>query len=183
MAGAGVDFLQVREKDLPRAELREVVRALRGAVPPGARPRLVMNVGHQELSAEEVVELAVEAGLDGVHLPAGMEMGLSMRRRVGVVSAAVHRVDEVAGAVATGAEMLLFGPVFGKVVRGDLVRGAAGLEMLAEVVRRAGTTRVLALGGVTAERVGECLAAGAAGVASIRMFLPGAGGRGGQDQG
>jgi thiamine-phosphate pyrophosphorylase len=46
-----------------------------------------------------------------------------------------------------------------------------GLEVLAEACRTAGKMPVYALGGVNAANAASCVAAGATGVAGIRMFL------------
>jgi thiamine-phosphate pyrophosphorylase len=64
----------------------------------------------------------------------------------------------------------LFGPVFEKRVEGIVVVAGVGLERLREACAAAGGIPVLALGGVTWESAERCVAAGAAGVAGIRLF-------------
>ena len=66
--------------------------------------------------------------------------------------------------------MILFGPVFEKRVDGELVIAGVGLQALHEACVAAGEIPVLALGGVTAELIEDCLRAGAKGVAGIRLF-------------
>jgi thiamine-phosphate pyrophosphorylase len=68
------------------------------------------------------------------------------------------------------ADYILFGPIFEKRVAGELLHEGIGLERLGEACRCAEEIPVLALGGVTPANAGACIAAGAAGVAGIRMF-------------
>jgi thiamine-phosphate pyrophosphorylase len=72
-----------------------------------------------------------------------------------------------------GVDLIVFGPVFEKRVEGRVVVSGVGLEVLARASRAAGGIPVVALGGVTMEVTGDCLAAGAAGVAGIRLFRAG----------
>ena len=172
----GVDFLQIREKDLLEPQLRRLAERLRSVVPFGSRPRLLLN---------GPAETAHAAAMDGVHLPGGwgreavaearrtLERDTGMeRRRDGRVwiSVAAHSVEEAVAAGEAGADLVLFGPVFEKRGRdGRSVAPGLGIPSLKEA---AGASRaaVLALGGVTEENRAECLAAGAAGVAAIRLF-------------
>jgi thiamine-phosphate pyrophosphorylase len=91
-----------------------------------------------------------------------------------VISVACHDDEEAAEARELGASMIVFAPVFEKLVReGDAeVRlPGVGLAVLSAVCEAAGEVPVLALGGVSAENAGLCVKAGAAGVAGIRLFL------------
>lgn len=158
----GVDRLQVREKDLLDADLLALARAIR-ALPNPKGTRILIN---------SRLDVAVAAGLDGVHLPSdappvgalravaptGFEFGVSC-----------HRADEVERAEREGADFAVFGPVFDTPSK----RGfgpPTGLDALREVC---GDRRipVLALGGVTVSNAADCIAAGAAGVAGISLFL------------
>jgi thiamine-phosphate pyrophosphorylase len=80
-------------------------------------------------------------------------------------------LEEVARAAGFQAEAILFGPVFGKVVDGVEVVPGVGLEGLRAACGVAAGVPVFGLGGVTWDRATECAAAGAAGVAGIRLFL------------
>ena len=167
-ARGGVGYIQVREKDLPLAELQAltagVVEAVRGT---GAGTRVLVNGPAQ---------VALDAGADGVHFHAGIgptavQAAVQAYRRAGrdaVVSAACHSAEEIRQ--AAGADLLLFSPVFEKVTEPRSVRGQ-GLAALRAAVELAKPVPVLALGGVTERNAGACVQACAAGVAAIRLFL------------
>ncbi len=170
-ARGGVHTIQVREKDLPLAELQalatRMVEAVRNAK---SRTRILVNGPAQ---------VALDAGADGVHLhanagPAAVRAAQQVYSRAGrdvIVSAACHSSDEIRQ--AAGASMLLFSPVFEKVtLQGTITRGQ-GLGALRAAVELANPVPVLALGGVTEKNAPACLQAGASGVAAIRLFLGG----------
>jgi thiamine-phosphate pyrophosphorylase len=133
------------------ALLREVTPEVRLSVNThaavAARLAAGFHVGHRGPSVAEAVRLA----------PAGP------------VSAAVHSVEEAVAAAASGAEALLFSPVFPTTSKPGAA--PAGSEALREVCAAVPGTRVLALGGVTSERVKICLASGARGVAVLSGIL------------
>ncbi|WP_213805673.1 thiamine phosphate synthase [Granulicella sp. dw_53] len=165
-AAEGVDFIQVREKDLEAGELTALVRRMLEAVREAeGRTRVLVN---------SRLDVAAAAGADGVHLTgAAGELRPEQVRRVysgTMVSVSCHSVAEVAQASGWGVEAILFGPVFGKVVDGVEVVPGVGLAGLREACEAAGGGPVLALGGVSLERAPECVAVGAAGVAGIRLF-------------
>jgi thiamine-phosphate pyrophosphorylase len=169
-ARGGVDAIQLREKDLPLAELQalavRVVQAVRTAGGAGGKTCVLVNGPAQ---------VALDAGADGVHLHAGMGAAAvraahQVYQRAGreaVVSAACHSEDEIRQ--STGASLLLFSPVFEKVT--EPARRGQGLAALRSAVNVANPTPVLALGGVTEKNAAACVQAGAAGVAAIRLFL------------
>ena len=172
LAAEGVDFLQLREKDLEAKELIGVARRIITAAREGARatgPVLRVLVNGR-------ADVALAAGADGVHLPSGPEqLTVEQVRRVfagceAIVSVACHSPAEVERASAEGADLILFSPVFGKRLGNGEELAGAGLELLAEICRVAGPTAVLALGGVTLENAQACVDAGAKGVAGIRLF-------------
>lgn len=156
LAAAGVDAVQIREKDLDDRALWHSVRSARVILPPATC--LLVN-GR--------ADIAVAAGADGVHLPVDGVPPAALRRRFGpglLLGISTHSVKEVERARDAGADYATFGPVWETPGKGP----ATGLEALA----RAAATglRVYALGGVTIERFGAVAAAGAAGVAAIRLF-------------
>lgn len=172
----GVDIVQLREKALQGGDLLELARAGMAVlgeferVPGERRTRLVVN-GRADVAAA--------ARADGVHLTGSKgELHPGQARRVFAaaglrecfVSVSCHTVEAVVAAREQGADLVLFGPVFEKRVRGERVVGGVGLVRLREACQAAGEMPVLALGGVTAADAAACAEAGAAGVAGIRLF-------------
>jgi thiamine-phosphate pyrophosphorylase len=157
-ARAGAQLLQIREKQLSTRELLAYCRGLRAATA-GAGARLLLN---------ERWDVALAAGLDGVHLPAAAAPPARVRRQAPggfLIGVSCHGPADVAA--AAGADFAVLGPIFAtpsKAAYGPPL----GLEALREAARQ--RLPVLALGGVEAGNAAACLAAGAAGVAGIRLF-------------
>jgi thiamine-phosphate pyrophosphorylase len=169
-AAEGIDFIQIREKDLEAGELAELTRRVLAARAEGSNTRVLVN---------SRADIAVATGADGVHLTAaaGQLLPTQVRsifaaagRSNAVVSISCHTIEDVQRAVVLGVDAILFGPVFGKTVGSLQVLEGQGLESLREACEAAGSTAVYALGGVTEERAAECLVTGAAGIAGIRFF-------------
>jgi thiamine-phosphate pyrophosphorylase len=158
-ARVGVDYIQVREKDLLDGELARLAAAVVRAVA-GTGTRVLVN-GRPDVAAV--------AGADGVQLP---EEGLpvaAVKRSFPrlVVGASRHSLEGARRAEAEGADFVLLGPVFATPGKEQRV---LGLDALAEAVR-ALRVPVHAIGGVSAETAGLACAAGARGLAAIRPFL------------
>ena len=156
VAAAGIDAVQIREKDLDDRSLWEIARSARALLPPTTR--LLVN-GR--------ADIAVAAGADGVHLPSDGVPPAALRRRFGpgfLIGLSTHAVEEVERARDEGADYATFGPVWETPGKGP----PTGTGALARAA--ASGLPVYALGGVTIERFSEVAAAGAAGVAAIRLF-------------
>jgi thiamine-phosphate pyrophosphorylase len=126
---------------------------------------LLINAG-----AQGAVEAARACGAAGLHLPGRWQAEqVGWARASGIVSVGCHSVGEISVARAARADLALLSPIFK--TKSHPKAPALGLEVLAEGCRMAAGMPVFALGGVTAENAGECIAAGAAGVAAIRMFM------------
>jgi thiamine-phosphate pyrophosphorylase len=175
-AGAGVDFIQLREKDLPARQLEQLAVEAAARIRRASRPatRLLIN------SRSDV---ALAAGADGVHLTATDISAADARAlwakaspRPPLIAVSCHTAAEIAAAASQGADFTVFGPVFEKGGRAGVglesLRGACALPGPATGVEVTPAMRfpVLALGGVTLENARECLRAGAAGIAGIRIF-------------
>jgi thiamine-phosphate diphosphorylase len=166
---AGVDLIQIRERDLEAAALARLVADLR-LVARGTTTRVIVN---------DRLDVALACGADGVHLRSD-SLGVAAARQMTpagfLIGRSVHHVDEVAD--AAGADYLIAGSVYPSESKPHAAQwlGAAGLLT---IVRAAGMP-VLAIGGVTEERLDDIAAAGAAGFAAIGLFVR-PGGPGGQE--
>ncbi len=114
-------------------------------------------------------DVALASGAAGVNLPErdiGIEFARGLIRR-GLVGRSVHSLDGAESAQYQGADYIVFGPVWESASHPENTPpGVAALSRVAHALR----IPVLAMGGVTEERIDECLQAGAAGYAAIRMF-------------
>ena len=153
---AGLPAVQLREKDLSGRALFVLAERLR-VVTARAGALLLVN---------ERVDVAIAAGADGVHLGGG-SMPVHVARRLlpahAIVGVSTHSAAEVAAATA---DFAFFGPVYATPSKAS-AQGVAPLRAAVVV----GRIPVLAIGGVTVERVAEVRRAGAAGVAVIRAIL------------
>jgi thiamine-phosphate pyrophosphorylase len=173
---AGVDWVQIREKDLPARELHALARSAGEAA---ISERGAARLGAARVIVNDRLDVALAAGAAGVHL-GGESIPVSEVVRwcregnapAGfMVGASCHSVEAVRAAERAGASYTIYGPVFdtpSKRVFGA-PRGLARLEEVCRAVR----IPVIAIGGVNAENAAECLRAGAAGIAAIRMFQEG----------
>jgi thiamine-phosphate pyrophosphorylase len=156
-AAAGVDMVQVREKDLPGRALLELVQAVVAAT--AAPTRVIVN-GR--------ADVAVLAGARGVQLPAAGLPAADVRAAFPELQVGVscHSVDEVRRAEQAGAHYVVLGPVFASGAKDQPL----GLDVLAAAARAAALP-VIAIGGIDAANAGAVWAAGASGLAAIRAFL------------
>jgi thiamine-phosphate pyrophosphorylase len=157
---AGVDLIQIRERDLEASALAALA-ADAVALARGTATRIVVN---------DRLDVAMAAGAAGVHLRADSIAPAAARRLAPagfLVGRSVHNPDEPA--TATDADYLIAGAVFRTVSKPD-PHGALGEAGLAAVVR-ASRAPVLAIGGVTLERLPAVAAAGASGFAAIGFFI------------
>jgi thiamine-phosphate pyrophosphorylase len=147
--------IQLRAKEIDAARLERLARAAREREPEAALLVLNGDAG-----------LAARLGYDGVHWP---ERNIPARRPSAPrwQSAAVHSLETLRRAEEAGMDAAVFGSVF---VPGSKPGEAAGLEALSAV---AGAARipVIAIGGVTPDRVTACVDAGAHGVGVVSGIL------------
>jgi thiamine-phosphate pyrophosphorylase len=165
VASAGVHWIQVREKDLPGRILAALVSEAIERVPPSCR--IIVN---------DRWDVTFALGAAGVHLSgqslpaAEVKRFLRERKVTGdfLVGVSAHSLEAALAAEQAGAGYVIFGPVFATPSKARFGQ-PQGIERLADVCER---TRlpVIAIGGITADNAGQCMAAGAAGIAAIRLF-------------
>ncbi len=181
-ARAGIDFIQLREKDLCARDLESLAREAVGLCREtrNEERKVCLLINHRG-------DVALAVGAAGVHLRSDdisaadaralLSRNPQLATRNFLVAVSCHTAAEIALAESQGADFAVFAPVFEK-----SGRKGAGLEALRQACARAvapdvkveagliHSMPVLALGGVTLENAGACLDAGAAGIAAIRLF-------------
>jgi thiamine-phosphate pyrophosphorylase len=177
-ARAGVEYIQLREKDLSIRDLESLAHEAVNAI----REAQKLTPAHYPLPTALLVntrtDVALAAEAQGVHLRADdisprevkaiwKEYGAGAPARVSpqapLIAVSCHSPAEVTEAAANGASLAVFAPVFEKK---DAL--PAGLKLLHEACNS--SIPVLALGGITLANAHSCLDAGAAGIAAIRLF-------------
>ncbi len=156
----GVNMVQVREKDLPGGDLLRMSTEIKEAV--AGRALLIIN---------ERVDVALAVEADGVHLGESALPIPVVRRLVGdrmLVGASVHTVDGAVQAEAEGADYLIVGTIFSTSSKPEArPRGVGIIRQVRERVR----VPIIAIGGINPGNAGECIAAGADGVAVISWII------------
>jgi thiamine-phosphate pyrophosphorylase len=171
-AAAGVDWIQIREKDLSGKDCSSLTReALQRAAKLSAgkttATRIIVN---------DRLDVAIAEHAGGVHLgEKSLPLAEAKRlvenrgeRKDFLVGVSCHSLEAARAAANRGADYLFFGTVFATPSKAEF--GAPqGLKRLAEVCG-AVSIPVLAIGGITLANTSDCLAAGASGIAAIRLF-------------
>jgi thiamine-phosphate pyrophosphorylase len=159
-AHAGVDLIQVREPDLSAMAYVDLVGACLAAVR-GTRTRVLVN---------DRLDVAMAAGAHGVHLRSDSVAAVRARSVAPygfLIGRSIHAIGDIASSSVEGVDYFIFGTVFPSSSKPGRI--AAGLRSLAEVTLGTAVP-VLAIGGITAERVADVRRAGAAGIAAISIF-------------
>lgn len=157
---AGVDVIQVRERDLEAGALASLVETLVDLAS-GSRTRILVN---------DRVDVAVAAGAGGVHLR-GDSLPIAAVRRMAppgfLIGRSVHGVSEATA--AADADYLIAGTVFASASKpaGSPLLGLDGLRAIVQAV----AVPVLAIGGIEIARLREIADTGAVGVAAIGLFM------------
>jgi thiamine-phosphate pyrophosphorylase len=164
-AAAGIDWIQIREKNLETRALADLARLAVAA----------SRETHTKILVNDRLDVALATGAAGVHLgetSLPVETVAEWRRSAGraefLIGASCHSLEAAQKTESVGADYIFFGPVFATPSKAAF--GAPqGIERLREVCRSV-RIPVLAIGGITVENAQSCFAAGAAGVAAIRVF-------------
>jgi thiamine-phosphate pyrophosphorylase len=159
---AEIPLFQIREKDLSARVLNELTTRA-AQIARGTKTRLLVN---------ERSDIARAAGAHGVHLTSQSLPADVVRHAFGeqfLIGVSTHSLTDVRAARDARADFAVFGPVFETDSKKAFGK-PQGLERLREVTTESRKLPVLAIGGITLERVNECLHAGASGVAAIRLL-------------
>ena len=167
----GFDLIQLREKDLPAANIAALAREILQAIAVAASPtKLLLN---------SRPDIAIATAAHGVHLTAAPDeltpaqvrsLYASTNRPPPIITISCHTLEDVHRARVNQADAILFAPVFEKIIAGQAITPGQGLNQLCAACLAASPIPVYALGGVTLENAPACLKAGAAGIAGIRLF-------------
>ncbi len=152
----GASAIQLREKDLSDAEFIKLAGPI----------RKLCHAYSAQLFINSRIKVAIDLGADGIHLPgdsASVREVIQQTNGCCIIGCSVHMLDEAKTRKMEGADFLTYSPIYptaSKPGYGPVV-GLDNLRKVAEAVN----IPVFALGGITPERVSECIDAGAYGVA------------------
>jgi thiamine-phosphate pyrophosphorylase len=157
---AGVDAVQLREKDLDAAALYDLSVTLRD-----------LTRGRCPLIVNSRLDVALAAGADGVHLPeSGLPIAAARRicPRGFLLGRSVHSLAGAMTAEGEGASYIQLGTIFETTSKpGVEPAGLALVRSTASVL----SIPCLAVGGIDARNAGEVITAGATGVAVVSAIL------------
>ena len=154
----GVNVVQLREKDLSHDALVSLARRVKEAI----AGRALLFVNGSPVVAREV-------GADGMQM-AEYAPSLAERPDGLLAGRSVHSLEAARRAQAEGVDYVVFGTVFVSETHADAA--PAGVRALADVCE-AVPVPVIAIGGITKDRIPGVLTAGASGIAVIRAVLAG----------
>lgn len=159
---AAIDLVQIREKNLSASILYQLAARAAG-ITRGSATKLLVN---------DRSDIAASASADGVHLATSSLPADVVRRTFGdefLIGASTHSLAEADIARRSGADFVVFGPVFETASKREYGE-PQGLANLRTVSSELAPFPVLALGGLTIDNISDCLRAGARGIAAIRML-------------
>ena len=171
-AAAGVDWIQLREKDFSGKAWEELLAE--------SRRRIALVGSSCRIFVNDRLDVALACGAGGVHLSEnGIPVSDACRLRDEffssrsekpdfLVGVSCHSLGASLGAARAGADYIYFSPIFNTPSKANY-GPPQGIDRLAAICR-AVAIPVIAIGGMSAENAVSCLQAGAAGVAAIRLF-------------
>ena len=171
-AAAGVDWIQIREKDLSGRDCglltREALQRAARSTSSNAAPTRILVNDRQDVALSERAG-GVHLGEDSVPLLEAKRLANAQAQGQDfLIGVSCHSLEAARSPASARANYLFFGPVFATPSKAAF--GAPqGLDRLAEVCR-AVSIPVLAIGGIALANASDCLAAGASGIAAIRLF-------------
>lgn len=176
VASAGVDWVQIREKDLTAGDLAALTREVLRSTAKAASSK----AGGVRVLVNDRLDVALSEGAGGVHL-GEKSLPVQEAKRLWrssplqnpgasdfLFGVSCHSLEAAKDAESFGADYIFFGPVFATPSK-TAFGAPQGLEGLTQVCR-AVSLPVIAIGGITLENATSCIDAGAAGIAAIRLF-------------
>lgn len=167
----GIDYIQLREKDLPASEQANLARKILKTIASASSPtKLLIN---------SRPDIALATSAHGVHLTGSLDeltpaqvraLYATSSRPPPLISVSCHSVADIERACQNQVDAILFSPIFEKPLLHEASLPGQGLSQLHAACTIASPTPVFALGGVTLQNASSCLAVGAAGIAGIRLF-------------
>ncbi|HEV2801038.1 MAG TPA: thiamine phosphate synthase [Pyrinomonadaceae bacterium] len=159
---ARVSLVQLREKQMRPRVLYELTRRA-ADLTRGSQTRLLVN---------DRADIALAAGADGVHLTSRSLDPLVVRNiapRDFLIGVSTHTLAEARAAAANDADFAVFGPIFDTPSK-EAYGSPLGLEQLRAAAHALKPFPLIAIGGITRERITQVVASGARGIAAIRLF-------------
>ena len=164
-AKAGVAWIQIREKDLSGRELAKL-----------AKEAMLRAGNGSSVLLNDRVDVAWAVGTAGVHLGENSLPPSEARKLLNqgggranlLIGVSAHSVEGAKEAEQAGADYVIFGPVYTTPSKASFGE-PQGVRRLEEICKRLAIP-VLAIGGITLENAGDCVEAGATGIAAIRLF-------------
>ena len=176
VAASGIDWVQIREKDLPARELASLTRQALGAAAKFSAKR----ASAIRVLVNDRLDVAIAERAHGVHLGEKSLPVAEVKRLVEsaqgqraidesfLIGVSCHSLDAAKAAEGDGAQYIFFGPVFATPSK-ETFGPPQGAKRLEEVCASV-FIPVLAIGGITLDNAESCIAAGAAGIAAIRVL-------------
>lgn len=156
---SGVDYFQLREKDLSRTDLLEVADSIRGTL---SQTRFIVN---------GALDVAVSVGADGVHLQKGNIPVSAVRKKypLWVIGYSAHSREELKWAEDEGASYAFLSPVFPTTSKVSF-HPPLGMDRFKSWIQGV-KIPVFGLGGFTPENARDLIDSGCAGLAGISFFV------------
>ena len=163
MIRAGATVIQLREKHAsPRAFFSDAAECV--SIAHAANVKLIIN---------DRVDIALALSADGVHLGQTDMPADAARTLLGdkaIIGLSTHKIDQVEQAIKMPIDYIAFGPVFPTRTKAN-AEAVAGLHLLRTASASVGSLPLVAIGGITRERIADVLAAGADALAVISLLF------------
>lgn len=158
----GVRLIQLREKDLPAADLWPLALQLRS----------LTHRFSAKLFINDRIDLALACNADGVHLGGHSLPVTETRRLLGsdrLIGVSTHSLDDVSSVAKLGADFITFSPIY-ETPSKALYGPPQGLDQLSWACQQS-PLPVLALGGIKPCHVRDVMSRGASGIALISSII------------